>query len=67
MARTYYTLCTRDNGVWSPQFGDYDRDTVTDEADDLYYGREYKRRDLKVIATKPDQASINAAVAKLNR
>lgn len=71
MARTYYTLITRDwdneageMGPWSPQFGDYDRETVQDEREE--YLNEYSSRDVKIIMSKDDQASINARVAKEN-
>jgi hypothetical protein len=35
--RQYYTLFTRDeDGKWHPQFGDYSRSVVKDEAEDSY-------------------------------
>jgi hypothetical protein len=67
MARTYFTLCTREaDGVWSPQFGDYDKDCVRFELDD-YAQHDYKRKDLRIVTSYDDQASINTAVAALNR
>ena len=71
MARTYYTACIRDrDGVWAPQFGDYDRAVVVEEMEDWHdatglHGS--KRRDMKIITTGPKQADINAAVDALNK
>lgn len=69
MAKRYYSLCIfwKDSERFSLEFGDYDKQTVLDEAADLIMGSmgddivQYK-----VISTKDDQASINAAVDKLN-
>lgn len=65
MSRKYYSLLTRENGVWHVQFGDYDRDSVYAEMEDGY--SEYIRTDKKVICTTVKQADIVAAVAKLNQ
>jgi hypothetical protein len=65
MSRRYWTLCTRDEGTWSPQFGDYTRSVVEGEADD--YRREYRRKDLRIICTGDRQCEIVAAVAALNK
>jgi hypothetical protein len=64
MARKYFTLCTRDDGGWSPQFGDYVRRVVDDERDD--YRQRVKAKDIKIITTDGTQAAIDAAVAVLN-
>jgi hypothetical protein len=61
----YYTLVTRENGKWGPQFGDYDRKIVMQELRDSYLGL-YKLNDMKIISTGPKQADINEAVRKLN-
>lgn len=68
MAKKYYTGLTRDDGVWSPQFGDYDRQVVEDEMEDSFIAchAPYAKRDLKIIVTGDAQADIDAAVAKLN-
>ena len=68
MARKYYTLCTREDGVWAPQFGDYSREVVEQERDDYRDSshQTYKARDLRIITSGDKQADINAAVAKLN-
>lgn len=63
----YYTLCVRDGypARFSPQFGDYDLETVKAERDD--YKREHRTFNLKIITTRDArQATINAAIAKLN-
>jgi hypothetical protein len=71
-AKKYFTLIVKEpNAKWSPQFGDYDRVVVEDEQ------RDYKEHvgdncqwpkgtKFSIIGTKPDQASIDAMVAKLN-
>lgn len=66
--RTYYTLLVRDNKTspWAIHFGDYDRECVKDEQNDIVDSEEYRRSDTKVITTDDDQPAINAAVAALN-
>jgi hypothetical protein len=63
--RPYYTLAIREQGRWAPQFGDYERAVVTQEARDSY--AHHHPRDRKIIATPPDCDSIDAGVAALNR
>lgn len=62
---TYYTLAVREDGVWGPDFGDYDRDTVVDEKLD-YQDRGYSARDLKIIRTGDTQADVDARIAAMN-
>jgi hypothetical protein len=62
--RKYYTLIVRENGRWSPEFGDYRKAVVRDELEDQR--THHKRKDLMVITTEDVQASINAAIAELN-
>ncbi len=66
-ARTYYTLVSKgpDDTRWAIEFGDYDRNTVRDERDDMKDG-DYCDHRFKIITTNDDQASIDAAVAELN-
>lgn len=67
MARPYHTLLVREGGIWAPQFGDYDRETVEAERDD-YRDHDHKAKDLKIVTTKTTrQAEIEAVVAKLNK
>lgn len=63
-AKRYYTLLVRYEAgdAWKAAFGDYDRETVVDERDDSYADAAAT----KIIATAPDQASIDAEVAQLN-
>jgi hypothetical protein len=65
----YYTLLERDKpgSPWRITFGDYDRDTVEAEREEMTtgYGATSPSR-LKIIATGASQAAIDAAVAKLN-
>jgi len=65
MARKYFTLAVREAGQWSPQFGDYDRETVEAERDD-YRDHGHKVRDLRIVQSGDTQAAIDAAIAKLN-
>lgn len=63
----YYILLTRENASshWSIQFGDKDRECVTEEVKE--YRREHKASDIKIIKTKTmRQSEINAKVAELN-
>jgi len=69
MAKTYYTLVTRDDdkSPWAIHFGDYDRATVADEADDLYdEGLGVRRKNLKIVKSGDRQADIDAVVRRLN-
>ena len=60
----YHTLAVYEGGRWSPEFGDYDRETVEYEREALE--PQYRRRDTKIITTSDAQSDIEAAVAKLN-
>jgi len=64
MPKTYYTLAVRAEDQWCPEFGDYDLKTIDEEMDCL--SDDYKRKDLKIIATLDDQQSIDAKIAELN-
>jgi len=70
MPKRYFTLIAREpDGQWSPQFGDYDRETVNTEKADYvdHIGTTWpKGTQFKVIASGDDQTSINAAIAALN-
>lgn len=65
MGRRYWTLLTRDDGRWSPQFGDYQRSLVESEKSD--YRGEYRLGDLQIICTGDRQCDIDAAVQRLNK
>lgn len=58
----YYSLVVKENGVFALQFGDYNKQVVIDEREDSYEGCK-----TKIICTKPDQASIDAAIKELNK
>ncbi|WQZ00314.1 hypothetical protein Shy_CDS0037 [Escherichia phage Shy] len=60
-AKQYFSLLTKTDGVWSVQFGDYDRECVEQERDDSYSDEK-----CRIIKTDDTQAAIDAAVAKLN-
>ena len=63
--RKYYTLAVFD-GYWAPQFGDYDRAVVDQERQD-WRDNGTLAKHLKVIATGDSDASIMAAIDKLNQ
>lgn len=67
MKTSYYTLCTFDDGVWHPQFGDYDHSVVEDERSEYYEGCGYSASRLKIVKSGVDQAAVDQAVAELNR
>lgn len=61
----YFTLALCEDGQWSPQFGDFDKECV--EAEREEYRRDYPAKALKIIKTKTArQADVNAAIASLN-
>lgn len=64
--KSYHSLLVKENGKWSVQFGDYSKQVVIDEQQDMKesYGKAYVS---KIITTNPDQASIDEAVQSLNK
>jgi hypothetical protein len=67
MTRRYFTLIEKaDNGFWTIEFGAYDREDCKSELEDRA-DHGVRKKDLKIIATGPKQADIDAAVAKLNQ
>jgi len=70
MARKYHTIITQeDDGVWSPQFGDYDLEVVRQERLDMLdsVSMDYKAKRVKILTT-PDakQKTINDYVKRYN-
>lgn len=65
MAKKYFSLVVKEDGRWSVQFGDYDRECVESERDD-YADRGHKASALRILATADSQAAIDLAVGKLN-
>ncbi len=65
MARQYHSIITREDGKWSPQFGDFDKEVVKQEMEDSYR-ENFKAKDRKIITTGSSQKDINDAIAKLN-
>ena len=65
--RAYFTLLSKgpDDDRWSIEFGDYDRNTVRDERDDMKDGHYCDHR-FRIIETGDTQAELDAAVALLN-
>lgn len=61
----YYTLIVRNNAdaPWEEAFGDYDREVVEDEREDLC---RHKKSNTKIIKTGDKQDEIEAKIAKLN-
>jgi hypothetical protein len=66
-SRAYYTLAVREDGQWSPQFGDYSKSVVEQERDDICdgYGGP-KKKDTRILKTGARQAELNAAIRALN-
>jgi len=65
--KPYFTLLEKnDDGLWTIEFGAYDKEDCKSELDDRV-DHDVRRRNLKIITTGAKQAEINAAVAKLNR
>jgi hypothetical protein len=66
--RDYYTLLTRAKGTrqWQIHFGDYQKSVVEDERRDFKDGFSGLTYETKMIKSKDDQASINAAIARFN-
>lgn len=66
MKTKYFSLIVahKDDGVWSVQFGDYDREVVKDELEDEWKGVPGVRT--RIITTNGTQAAIDAAVLELN-
>jgi hypothetical protein len=64
----YYTLIAKmPEGVWAPQFGDYDKSTVDYEMRDYKEsGNWEKGTQFKIIKTEPEQEMINDHIAGLN-
>lgn len=65
----YYTLATRENGKWAPQFGDYDRKVVQQELEDTVGAyHQFKRKDCTIFWTwyKDGQAAIDEQIRRLN-
>lgn len=62
----YFTLVVRTPGqLWTLEFGDYDRNVVTQEVDDTRANWP-KGTKMKVIRTGGKQSDISAAVDRLN-
>jgi hypothetical protein len=68
MSKRYFTLLERQaNGRWCIAFGDYDRECVEQERDDLLdSSTDEDETEYKIICTSEDQASIDAKVQALN-
>ena len=66
MTRKYFTLLVKSDprGAWCPEFGDYDRETVKDEMNDIN-GRDDVFA-CKIITTNDDQESIDRMVRNMN-
>ena len=64
--RNYHTLAVKPPGEpWSPQFGDYDKDVVTQEQADTKSDWPKGTR-FKVLKTGGRQVDINRAIDALN-
>lgn len=64
MSKRYHTVCVREDGRWTPEFGSYTRSEVNFEAEELR--SHHRRADIRIVTSGDQQADINAAVAHLN-
>ncbi len=61
----YYMLAIKMDGKWSPEFGDYDRETVEQEKDSFNFN--YDRDEMKIFMTHDDsQCSIDKCINRMN-
>lgn len=74
----YFMIYTRDDGEWSPQFGDSDRECVEQERIDTYLGQrrmryegdgKYLAADIRIVSFKrnPTQPQVTAKTLELNQ
>jgi hypothetical protein len=61
---TYWALLAIEDGEWAVQFGDYDRNTVREELEDMATSN--RRANLKIVQCTDEQSSIDRIVADLN-
>lgn len=66
MARKYYSLLQKENGLWNVQFGDYNREIVEQELDDMSYTEDIKKKDLKIVGHK-DNETQTSVVNRINK
>jgi hypothetical protein len=68
MSRPYFMLFVREDGVWVPEFGDYERQIVVDEMEDYHHGyRNVKKKDMKVMRlASGKRLVVDAVQAALN-
>lgn len=67
MGKKYFTLFIRHDGMWSPEFGDYDRDVVYQERCDYLDSSDgIKAKDMKIVS-HDDGIDQRDLAADLNR
>lgn len=68
MSRKYYSLLVRDDKTspWAIHFGDYDRECVEGERDDITESGEYAKGNTRIFGSADDQNSINEMLAAFN-
>lgn len=65
--RTYFILVVRwGDGVWRMEFGDYNRDIVEDERDDVY-AHDHKKKNVKILQVEDTNDAITTALSDLNK
>ena len=72
--RTYFSVIARGKSaqakleapIWSPQFGDYDRECATEEMRDMKSQHIWTGYEFRVISSGETQAAITATISKLN-
>ena len=68
MPRAYHTLLSlqKNATAYAIEFGDYDRDCVKEERDDMIAAHDYSGAKFRIIKTGDRQADIDAVVATFN-
>lgn len=66
--KTYYSLAVQweKGDRFTPEFGDYDFEVVSDEREDMIYSYNLKAKQVRIIKTQDSQLAIEQAISKLN-
>ena len=71
-SRNYYTLVVRhwsnlmDSYQWYVEFGDFDKEVVSEEMEYSFLDQGFKKKDLRVICTAESQEQIDRELRNLN-
>ena len=66
-AKKYFTVIEKIDGIWTPQWGDFDRDAAKLELDDMVYSDpDAKRKNFAIMTSQPGQKNIDSKINELN-